>query len=152
VVPEAPPDDPAPLTPVVPDKVVGQAGDPEGDDHGAVNGKPGGKPLGTGTGDGDGPGGGGVKRIEFGDLEVKRRFEPIYPAAAKSMGLGDVRCDAVVRISSEGVPTEVTVRGCPEVFHAETREALLRWRFYPVRAGKTPVSTMTSFSVAYRLH
>ncbi len=150
-VSDVPPEDPQPLDAVVPDRVVDSAGAPDGHDLGVLDGRIGGVPDGDGDGTGPPGGGGDVLQTTFSDLEIKRRVEPVYPPAAKGMALGDQRCVAEVRISSEGVPTDVEVRGCPEAFHAATREALSKWRFYPVRAGKRPVETVTSFGVSYRL-
>ncbi len=150
VAPPVATDTPKPLSDLVPPKVVGSLGNPKGSDLGDDKGKLGGEPLSAGTGDR----GAGASRsvvVRFDELELKRKIEPDYPVAAKGLSLGEQHCVATVRISEEGVPTRVDVRGCPEVFHAETRSALLKWRFYPVRAGKTPVSTITTVGVRYRL-
>jgi uncharacterized membrane protein len=51
----------------------------------------------------------------------------------------DHRCKADVVMTSEGVPESVSVRDCPELFHASVDETLMKWRWSPpgVRAKTT---------------
>jgi hypothetical protein len=149
--PPVAPEDPKPPRDDLSPKIAGNIGDPKGPPVGDDHGKKAGTGLGSGTGDRPGDGDGHGKIVRFEDLELKRKYDPIYPAAARSLALGDHRCVATLHISSEGVPTDVTVTGCPDVFHAETKAALMRWRFYPVRAGKTPVATVTAVGITYKL-
>ncbi|MEQ1570793.1 MAG: hypothetical protein ABMA64_34510 [Myxococcota bacterium] len=84
-------------------------------------------------------------------LEVKRRVQPRYPESARALDLGEQRCAATVRVDAEGVPFEVVVEDCPAVFHAQTRESLLAWRFWPARDGRVRIPAQTRISVVYRL-
>jgi hypothetical protein len=127
----------------------------------------GGGDLGTGGGTGGGttrqdgtPGGepcevsGGcepVRLIEHPNPVAKRRVQPQYPDAAKALALGEQKCVATVRIDAEGVPYQVDVAGCPAAFHPETREALLKWRWYAAKAGGSRVASQTVVAVVYRL-
>jgi outer membrane biosynthesis protein TonB len=76
---------------------------------------------------------GEVIHVTSADVQVKRRVAPRYPEAARSLGLGEVRCVVRFSIDVRGQPAAVTVDDCPAVFHPALEEAALRWRFYPVK-------------------
>ena len=94
-------------------------------------------------------GGSGPKVFHHSELEVKKRVQPEYPETARSMNLGDQRCMAKVFIDEEGVPYEVIVEKCPNVFHPATKEAILKWRWYPPKDGKNKVKAQTTIGVTY---
>jgi hypothetical protein len=77
--------------------------------------------------------------------------KPEYPDAARSLGLGEQKCFARVEISAEGEPVNVTITGCPAVFHPETEAAMWGWRWYPVRLDGQKTAVVTTISVLYRL-
>ena len=114
---------------------------------------------GDGPGTGDGPPGDGqgsteaprVREIEDPKLVVRRRVEPVYPEAARALGLGEQRCLATVYIDEDGVPYDVDIAGCPAAFHPAAREALLAWRWYPPKSGKVRVRTQTAVGITYRI-
>jgi hypothetical protein len=129
-------------------------GQPDGVDGGDREGEPGGRPGGAPGGDGDGDGDGvgrNIKTFHHSELRARRRVDPSYPEPAKGLGLGEQRCKTIVHIDPDGVPSRVEVEGCPEVFHAETRAALLRWRWAPPRDGQRSVSAVTRVTIVYRL-
>lgn len=86
-------------------------------------------------------GGDGVKVVHQSKIEWKKQDQPEQPKAAAGLGLGEQVCKAVITLSSDGVPTKVTVDKCPAIFHDGTREALMRWRAYPYKDNgiKVPV-------------
>ena len=118
-----------------------------GDPDGEIGGRHGGEVGGTGTE----LGGTAPTAFHHSDLETKRRVQPVYPKAAKSMNLGQQRCKALVKIDASGSPYDVQVEDCPVVFHAPTREALLKWRWYAPRDGRQKVAAQTVITITYTL-
>jgi len=55
------------------------------------------------------------------------------PEAAKAMGLGEQLCTVRMEIDEAGLPYALDLDRCPRVFHANVREALMKWRFHPHR-------------------
>ncbi len=93
----------------------------------------------------------GVRVFHHSELEVKKRIEPVYPDAAKALNLGEQRCIVKVIIDEEGVPVDVSVDQCPKVFDTPTREAILKWRWYPPKDGKNRVKAQTTLAIVYRM-
>ncbi len=78
-----------------------------------------------------------TKRIHRLDVDRRRVINPVYPRAAKPLGLGTVRCKVLVTIDGKGVPTDAVVEDCPLIFHPESKDAMLRSRWYaPVVDGQ----------------
>jgi outer membrane biosynthesis protein TonB len=77
--------------------------------------------------------------------------EPDYPDAARALGLDAQRCVARIEIDAEGEPARVEVTQCPAVFHRATEEALLQWRWIPVRLGGERIPVVTTIAIVYRL-
>jgi hypothetical protein len=98
-----------------------------------------------------GPKGGSVRVFHHSELEVKKRIYPEYPEAARELNLGDQRCLAVVFMDEEGVPYQVNVDNCPKVFELPTEEAMLKWRWYPPKDGKSKVKAQTTIAVTYKM-
>ena len=95
---------------------------------------------------------GGVRVFHHSELEVKKRVNPRYPESAKSLQLGDQRCLVKVFIDEKGIPFDAVVEKCPKVFHAGTKEAILRWRWYPPKDGKNKIKAQTTIAVTYKLN
>jgi protein TonB len=95
--------------------------------------------------------GGGPKVFHHSELEAKKKVQPEYPEAALSLNLGDQRCMARVFIDEEGVPYDVIVEKCPNVFHPVTKETILKWRWYPPKDGKNKVKAQTTIGVTYKM-
>lgn len=93
----------------------------------------------------------GVRVFHHSELEVKKRVEPVYPDAARELNLGEQRCLVKVFIDEEGVPYDVQVDQCPKVFDTPTREAILKWRWYPPKDGKSRVKAQTTIAITYRI-
>ncbi|MBX2799937.1 MAG: energy transducer TonB [Myxococcales bacterium] len=143
------PDPKATLTPAVDPSVV--LAKPTGGPPGP--GTPEGHPEGSGRGDGDciGPHCQGIADPHE-RLETRKRVEPRFPKEAKQRGLSGARCLATISIDERGVPYDVIVQDCPEVFRAETRRALYAWRWYPVRDAKRQrVRAITQIGVTFEL-
>ncbi len=85
------------------------------------------------------------------ELEVKKQSMPKYPDAAKEMGLGDQSCMVKVYIDEAGVPYQASVENCPKVFHAPTKAAIMKWRWYPPRVKRQKVKAQTLIVFRYKL-
>jgi len=79
---------------------------------------------------GDPNGGKGPRRVHHTEVDRRKVVDPSYPKAAKGMDLGRVSCKVLVTIDRKGVPTSATVEDCPLVFHPESKDAMLRSRWY----------------------
>lgn len=141
--PTLPPEAPGPGP--VPDDPEGPGGAPDGSCLNPPCGGEGDAPEGEGDGDDRSAG-----RHDL-PPHVRRRTDPDYPKAARQASLGDQRCVARVRIDEDGVPYDVTVDGCPRVFHDATRDALMSWRWYPARRGKERVPAQLTVGVTYTM-
>mgnify|MGYP002631001475 CR=1 FL=1 len=73
----------------------------------------------------------GPRRVHHSEVDRKKKVNPQYPRAAQALGLGSVSCRVLVTIDSRGAPTNVVVEDCPLVFHPESKDAMLRSRWYP---------------------
>lgn len=127
-------------------------GDPDGAPDGVVDGDPDGQPGGDPDGRPGGRIGGqsGPRWVHHRDAEVKRRVQPAYPAAARGMALGKQTCEVRLSVNDAGVPTAVEVTRCPKVFHETTEEALLGWRWYPLREDGQRFAFRTRMLVTYQ--
>ncbi len=90
--------------------------------------------------------------VSSADVQPKRRVRPSYPAAAKALNIAEARCLVRFQVDAKGRPTDISVSGCPSVFHAEVLEAAWQWRFYPVRdrSGAKSAATFT-LALSFRL-
>jgi hypothetical protein len=139
-----------------PDDIVRSEARPDGEDGGVdggdLDGELGGIPGGEKGGTGDRLGtSGGPKVFHHQELQTRSRVQPVYPKAARSMNLGEQRCKARVQIDATGRPYDVVVEDCPAVFHAPTKEALLKWRWYAPRDGRRKVAAQTVIAITYAL-
>lgn len=66
------------------------------------------------------------------------------------MNLGDQRCKVKVKIDESGTPYDVIISDCPEVFHAEAKQAILKWRWYPPKRNKQKVKAQTLIAVLFK--
>lgn len=90
--------------------------------------------------------------VSSADVRVKRRVSPRYPDAAKSLNLPETRCIVTFSIDQKGRPEQVSIDGCPSVFHPALREAAFKWRFYPVKDGNgQPQAATFRLSTIFRL-
>lgn len=144
-----------PLTEVV-DPVVAEAGggSPDGD----IDGDPTSTHVGTpGTGTTDcgedcgGPPTGGPMAIHWTEVQAKRRVAPEYPDQARDMDLGEVSCKVLMTIDERGRTTGVQMKSCPAVFHKSAEQALMKWTFYPAKAGGKSVPAQFLLSIRYKL-
>jgi outer membrane biosynthesis protein TonB len=125
-------------------------GEDGGSDGGEANGVTNGSVGGETNGDINGQFGGGPRVVHYSQVEVKKRVEPTYPAAARGLGLGEQRCKVTVDIDAEGVPTRVAIDGCPKVFHPETEQAIYKWRWYPFKSEGVKAAAQFTIMVKYR--
>ena len=119
----------------------------------------GGSPAGTGPvggpepGDGSsGPGaGGGAVRIS--EIEAPHRLRysaPVYPQVAVRARLeGDVVLDCTIGV--DGAVRDVRILSGLPLFHAATRDAVLRWVYTPTRLNGQPVSVLLTVTVRFRI-
>lgn len=126
------------------------AGDPDGVTDGHPDGEVGGVRNGTPGGDPDGrPGGGGPAHVHHSEIVPRVRVLPDYPAAAEAMALGEQVCKVTVTMDGRGVPSRAEVAGCPAVFHAGARDALLRWRWMVPRSLGRESALQTVIAVRF---
>lgn len=95
-------------------------------------------------------GGTGPMVMHSSKLTVKKQVQPIYPAAAETLNLGDQRCRARVFIDETGRVYDVRVETCPKVFHTATQSALMQWRYYPPKSGKDKVKAQILIGVTFK--
>jgi len=139
-----------------PDDAIRAASRPAGMDGGVDGGEEDGELGGLRGGQKDGTGdrlgtSGGPRVFHHAELETSRRVQPVYPKNARAMNLGEQRCKARVQIDATGRPYDVVVEDCPAVFHAPTKEALLKWRWYAPRDGRRKVAAQTVIAITYTL-
>jgi protein TonB len=157
VTPKAPeePAEPTRLDPVVPPAVVSST-PPAGPGAGPLTGTellPGGTcPTCTGTEPGGGGGGtgSGYRTFHQSEVQVKRRVQPIYPDAARAMGIDEASCRVRVKIDETGFPQALEFEDCPPVFQPSAEAALKRWRWYPAKVGDVAVPAQFVIVVKYR--
>jgi protein TonB len=147
--------DPQELKPEIKDEVKSDV-KPAGVEGGVVGGVAGGVVGGVNGGVVGGVlggqlGGDGVKVVHQSKIEWKKLVKPEYPKAALGLGLGDQSCKAIITLSAEGVPTKVTVDGCPQIFFDGTREALLSSRTYPYKDNGIKAAVQTVVLIKYVL-
>ncbi len=130
----------------VEDKVATDKGRPPGDPDGVVGGEIGGVAGGVVGGTGS-----AVRVMHHSEVEVKKRVDPKYPKAAKDANLGDQRCLVKVKIDEAGKPYDVKVENCPKVFHGATREAIMKWAWYPPKVDKQKVKAQITIGVNYKV-
>lgn len=130
----------------VEDKVATDKGRPPGNPDGVVGGEIGGVEGGVVGGTGK-----SIRVMHHSEVEVKKRIDPKYPKAAKDANLGDQRCLVKVKIDETGTPYDVQVERCPKVFHAETVESIMKWRWYPPKVGKEKVKAQITIGVTYKV-
>ena len=148
-------DEPVALKPIVSDTpVVAPVGDPLGKETGVPTGTVNGKCIGDACGQGEAGSGTGDADIHVfhqSELQLKRQYQPDFPAQAEALGLTDARCIATVSMDDKGVPYSVVVTGCAETFQEETTANLMKWRWYPPKVGKEPTRARTQIGVTYKL-
>lgn len=92
---------------------------------------------------------GSIRTFHHSDLQIKRRVDPVYPDAALDMNLGEQLCRVRVVIDETGTPNKVIAENCPKVFQASAEEALMKWRWYPAKAGRDKVSAQFLLNIKY---
>ncbi|MFT5587706.1 MAG: protein TonB [Cognaticolwellia sp.] len=132
--PEVDPDPEPDPAPVVAD-LTGPAGDPDGHELGveggdSIKGKPGGQIGGTGAS--TVPGGTGVKTVSASQVRARRQVAPVYPAAAKELGL-EGSCSLRFQVDAKGRVSSVNVVSCPTAFQSAALTAAQKWTFYPYK-------------------
>ncbi|MEM6927784.1 MAG: M48 family metalloprotease [Myxococcota bacterium] len=85
-------------------------------------------------------------------VEAKHVVSPAYPAAALAMGFGESRCEATITVDVKGVPEEVAVARCPEVFHEEAKRAMYKSRWWPYRPCRRARRVRFPVMITFRPH
>jgi hypothetical protein len=71
-----------------------------------------------------------VPELDVLDWSIKGRIFPEYPEAAASVAdTVSTECDVKIDIAASGVPGEIVITGCDEVFRPELLENLQSWRW-----------------------
>ena len=96
-----------------------------------------------------GSGGGGPRRTSA--LSVTRQVQPVFPDAARRLGLTESLCVLDIEVDRRGRPTAVQPTDCPGVFHASAIAAALQWRFSPLVVDGEARAARFELRVRYRL-
>jgi len=97
-------------------------------------------------------GGTGVGRmVSYRDVKIKVPANLMYPNEAKPLNLGNQQCHVTVSIDPKGVPEDVRVKNCPEVFHAEVKRAMRKARWWPYKTGGSKQRAQFTFLITFRL-
>lgn len=81
-----------------------------------------------------------AKAMFWGDVQVRRRVDPKYPAEVElGDAASDVTCTVRMHVDETGTPTATDVRGCPVAFARATEAAAMQWRWYPVLENGFPL-------------
>ncbi len=62
-------------------------------------------------------------------IELVHQVEPRFPREARKQRVTHAECSVLVRVTPEGVPDDLHVVACDEMFVASTLTALEKWRF-----------------------
>ena len=128
---------------------------PKGLETGSDNGIDGGIDGGTGDklgGDCVGPDCEQVITMHYSQLQFRTKVVPLFPRAAKKLGLTAEDCQVRVDVDVRGRPSNIEVLSCPAVFHDELIRAASKWRFIPAKSGGYPVRATTVIPVHFRLN
>ena len=60
------------------------------------------------------------------------KVDPVFPPAARAMGVREADCTVMIYIDGDGVPTEVDSAGCADPFLGAAQDAAMQWRFTPL--------------------
>ncbi|MEN0064644.1 MAG: energy transducer TonB [Myxococcota bacterium] len=140
------------------EKPIEKAKEQKGQKGGHELGVAGGKVGGTVGGDPNSPCEPGDPRctglgrmVSYKDVKVKNMIQPTYPVEARSLNLGEQRCRVTVSIDTKGVPSNVRVRSCPEVFHEEVKRAMFKSRWWPYKSGGAKQAAQFTILITFRL-
>lgn len=78
------------------------------------------------------------------DVELTALTVPTWPADAPKAAK-TAACGAVAVLGADGVPTDVTFAACDAPFAAAGRDAVLKWRWAPPKAGAVRVPVEVRF-------
>lgn len=63
------------------------------------------------------------------EVHAVKRVNPIFTESMHHTGLTSVACDARFSIDDRGMPRQVEVYGCPDIYQQSVLEAAGKWRF-----------------------
>lgn len=93
-------------------------------------------------------GGTGVRAVHWSQVKAKRRVDPVFPEAAKALGLKEERCQVRLFIDEKGVPYDSDLEKCPKIFQENAKSAAMDWRFYPYK--EEGVAKKTTFVLSFK--
>lgn len=83
------------------------------------------------------------------DIQWRVRPLPIFPREGLSLGAMEEQCSVHLVVSAEGVPSDIRVSGCQEVFGKAAAENVSDWRAHPHREGGVAVPFQTTMIVRF---
>jgi hypothetical protein len=93
--------------------------------------------------------------LSHSELKVRRRVRPKYPVEALGVPAFSkpegVDCKVRIYIDETGTPYDLRFEGCPLVFHASAREAVMRWRWKPAQVNGEIVKAQFLLNVKYKV-
>lgn len=93
-----------------------------------------------------------VKAVHWSQVKPKKRVTPVFPEAAKALGLKEESCPVKLKIDEKGVPYELDLDKCPKLFHEAVTDALMKWRFYPHEEGGRPMAASFTLNIKFQLN
>ena len=94
--------------------------------------------------------GGGYQTVHNSQVKKKSGAIPDYPDQAKELHLGEQSCKAKLRVDEKGEVEDVDVSGCLEVFHPNTKAALMGWKYFPQRVDGRAIKFQTTVMVQFK--
>lgn len=83
------------------------------------------------------------------DIQWRVQPFPAYPRAGLGVGAVEERCTVQVVVSAEGVPSDIRVSGCQELFGTTAAESVAQWRAHPHREDGVAVPFQTTMTVRF---
>ena len=93
-----------------------------------------------------------VPEVHVSEVHARKKVEPVYPEAARKLGIEEATCVVHFIIDPEGHVQSVGFVDCPEVFRQSTIDAVTQWEFDPphTQTGE-PTSVGFTLRVKYVL-
>ena len=84
-------------------------------------------------------------------VKYKRMPQFRFPDAAKQLNMTEEVCKVRFFIDEKGIPYDIAIEECPEVFHAEIEEKAYKARFYPYKSGSQPAKAQFVLTIRFKL-
>lgn len=89
------------------------------------------------------------RQVTHREIRPKVIVSPSYPLEARDAKLPPLTCNVTVFVDETGVPRRVEVKDCPDVFHATTKRAMLKSRWWPLVREGDRLAVKFTFKVTF---